>query len=82
MFMINQLEKLCDNYNRTHKNHLTVENYKGNYRLSNQLMPHISVPLSVFETSANLENTFKAMASFFENMAYTNLDSRLTNKLL
>lgn len=82
MFMINQLEKLCDSYNQTHNNQLTVENYKGTYRLNNQLMPHISVPLSVFETSSNLENTFKAMASFFENMTYTNLDMRTTNKLL
>lgn len=80
--MINQLEKLCQKYNQTHKNQLTVENYKGSYRLSNQLMPHISVPLSVFETSNNIENTFKAMASFFENMAYVQLDSQLTNKLL
>lgn len=80
--MINQLESLCRNYNQTHHNQLTVENYKGSYRLSNQLMPNISVPLSVFETSTNLENTFKAMASFFENMTYTNLDNQLTNKLL
>lgn len=80
--MINQLEKLCDAYNRTHKNHLTVENHKGTYRLSNQLMPHISVPLTVFETSANLENTFKAMASFFENMAYANLDIQNTERIL
>lgn len=79
--MINQLEKLCDNYNRTHKNHLTVENYKGTYRLSNQLMPHISVPLSVFETSTDLENTFKAMASFFENMAYATLDIQMTERI-
>ena len=56
--------------------------HKGTYRLSNQLMPHISVPLSVFETSSNLENTFKTMASFFENMAYAQLDNQLTNKLL
>lgn len=80
--MINQLEKLCDSYNQTHHNQLTLENYKGNYRLSNQLMPHISVPLSVFKTSANLENTFKAMTSFFENMTYEQLDNQLTNKLL
>lgn len=80
--MINQLENLCQKYNHTHKNQLTVENYKGTYRLSNQLMPHISVPLSVFETSSNLENTFKAMTSFFENMAYATLDNQLTNKLL
>lgn len=80
--MINQLEKLCQKYNQTHRNQLTVENYKGSYRLSNQLMPHISVPLTVFETSANLENTFKAMASFFENMAYANLDVQMANKLL
>lgn len=79
--MINQLEKLCDTYNQTHKNQLTVENYKGSYRLSNQLMPHISVPLSVFETSTNLENTFKAMASFFENMAYANLDIQNTERI-
>ena len=77
--MINQLEKLCDNYNRTHKNHLTVENYKGTYRLSNQLMPHISVPLSVFE-GVDIDQTFKAMASFFENMAYTTLDIQVTHK--
>lgn len=80
--MINQLKKLCDSYNQTHQNQLTVENYKGSYRLSNQLMPNISVPLSVFETSSNIENTFKAMASFFENMAYANLDIQVTNKLL
>ena len=80
--MINQLEKLCDAYNQTHKNQLTVENYKGTYRLSNRLMPHISVPLSVFETSSNLENTFKTIASFFDDMAYANLDNQLTNKLL
>lgn len=80
--MINQLEKLCDDYNQTHQNQLTIENYKGTYRLSNQIMPNISVPLSVFETSTNLENTFKAMASFFENMAYANLDMQMTNKLL
>lgn len=80
--MINQLENLCRKYNQTHHNQLTVENYKGNYRLSNQLMPHISVPLSVFETSTDLENTFKAVASFLENMAYTQLDNQLTNKLL
>ena len=79
--MINQLEKLCDSYNRTHKNQLTVENYKGTYRLSNQLMPHISVPLTVFETSSNLENTFKAMASFFENMTYTTLDIQNTERI-
>ena len=80
--MINQLEKLCQKYNQTHKNHLTVENYKGTYRLSNQLMPHISVPLSVFETSSNLENTFKTMASFFENMTYANLDIQTTERIL
>ena len=80
--MINQLEKLCRKYNQTHHNQLTIENYKGSYRLSNQLMPHISVPLNVFETNTNLENTFKTMASFFENMAYANLDMRTTNKLL
>lgn len=80
--MINQLEKFCDSYNKTHQNQLTIENYKGSYRLSNQLMPHISVPLSVFETSSNLENTFKTMASFFENMTYANLDIQVTNKLL
>lgn len=80
--MINQLENLCRKYNQTHHNQLTIENYKGTYRLSNQLMPHISVPLTVFETSTNLENTFKTMASFFENMAYANLDMRTTNKLL
>ena len=79
--MINQLEKLCRKYNQTHKNQLTVENYKGTYRLSNQLMPHISVPLSVFE-GADIGQTFKTMASFFENMAYANLDMRTTNKLL
>ena len=79
--MINQLEKLCRKYNQTHKNQLTVENYKGSYRLSNQLMPHISVPLSVFETSTDLENTFKAMASFFDNMAYANLDNQLTERI-
>lgn len=79
--MINQLEKLCDAYNQTHHNQLTIENYKGNYRLSNQLMPHISVPLSVFETSTNIENTFKAMASFFENMAYANLDIQVTERI-
>lgn len=79
--MINQLEKLCRKYNQTHHNHLTVENYKGSYRLSNQLMPHISVPLSTFE-GTDIENTFKATASFFENMAYANLDIQLTNKLL
>lgn len=80
--MINQLEKLCESYNQTHKNQLTVENYKGTYHLSNQLMPHISVPLSVFETSSNLENTFKAMASFFENMAYAQLDVQTTERIL
>lgn len=79
--MINQLEKLCQKYNQTHRNQLTVENYKGSYRLSNQLMPHISVPLSVFETSTNIENTFKAMASFFENMAYANLDIQNTERI-
>lgn len=79
--MINQLEKLCRKYNQTHHNQLTIENYKGNYRLSNQLMPHISVPLSVFETSTNIENTFKAMASFFENMTYTTLDIQNTERI-
>ena len=79
--MINQLEKLCDAHNQTHKNQLTVENYKGSYRLSNQLMPNISVPLSVFETSTNIENTFKAMASFFENMTYTTLDIQVTERI-
>lgn len=77
--MINQLEKLCQKYNQTHKNQLTIENYKGNYRLSNQLMPHISVPLSVFE-GVDIDQTFKAMASFFENMAYTTLDIQVTHK--
>ena len=80
--MINQLENLCQKYNQTHRNQLTVENYKGSYRLSNQLMPHISVPLTVFETSTDLESTFKAMASFFDNMDYAQLDNQLTNKLL
>lgn len=79
--MINQLEKLCQKYNQTHQNQLTVENYKGSYRLSNQLMPHISVPLSVFE-GVDIDQTFKAMASFFENMAYANLDILATDKLL
>lgn len=79
--MINQLENLCDNYNRTHKNQLTVENYKGSYRLSNQLMPHISVPLSVFE-GTDINNTFKAMASFFENMAYATLDMSITERIV
>ena len=79
--MINQLEKLCRKYNQTHHNQLTVENYKGTYRLSNQLMPHISVPLNVFETSTDLENTFKAMASFFENMAYAQLDVQITERI-
>lgn len=79
--MINQLENLCRKYNQTHHNQLTVENYKGTYRLSNQLMPHISVPLTVFETSSNLENTFKAMASFFENMTYANLDIQVTERI-
>lgn len=79
--MINQLEKLCQKYNQTHHNQLTVENHKGNYRLSNQLMPHISVPLSVFETSSNLENTFKVMASFFDNMAYAQLDVQITERI-
>lgn len=78
--MINQLEKLCQKYNQTHHNHLTVENYKGTYRLSNQLMPHISVPLSTFE-GTDIENTFKAMASFFENMAYANLDIQNTERI-
>lgn len=79
--MINQLENLCRKYNQTHHNQLTVENYKGSYRLSNQLMPHISVPLTVFE-GADIDQTFKTMASFFENMAYATLDIQLTNKLL
>lgn len=79
--MINQLEKLCEYYNQTHKNQLTVENYKGNYRLSNQLMPHISVPLSVFE-GVDIDQTFKAMASFFENMAYAQLDAQTTERIL
>ena len=79
--MINQLEKLCQKYNQTHQNQLTIENYKGSYRLSNQLMPHISVPLNVFETSTDLENTFKAMASFFENMTYTTLDIQNTERI-
>lgn len=79
--MINQLENLCQKYNQTHHNQLTVENYKGSYRLSNQLMPHISVPLSVFEDT-NIENTFKSTASFFENMTYANLDIQMANKLL
>ena len=77
--MINQLEKLCRKYNQTHHNQLTVENYKGTYRLSNQLMPHISVPLTVFE-GVDIDQTFKAMASFFENMAYTTLDIQVTHK--
>lgn len=76
------VERRIHSGNYTHKNQLTIENYKGNYRLSNQLMPHISVPLSVFETSSNLENTFKVMASFFENMAYSQLDFQMANKLL
>lgn len=80
--MINQLESLCDSYNQTHHNHLTIENYKGNYRLSNQLMPNISVPLSVFETSTNIENTFKTMSSFFENMTYANLDIQATERII
>lgn len=80
--MINQLESLCDSYNQTHHNHLTIENYKGNYRLSNQLMPNISVPLNVFETSTNIENTFKTMASFFENMTYANLDIQATERII
>lgn len=79
--MINQLEKLCESYNQTHKNQLTVENYKGTYRLSNQLMPHISVPLSTFEDT-DIENTFKATASFFENMTYANLDIQNTERIL
>ena len=79
--MINQLEKLCQKYNQTHQNQLTIENYKGSYRLSNQLMPHISVPLNVFETSTDLENTFKTMASFFENMTYTTLDIQNTERI-
>lgn len=79
--MINQLENLCQKYNQTHHNQLTVENYKGSYRLSNQLMPHISVPLSVFEDT-NIENTFKATASFFENMTYANLDIQNTERIL
>lgn len=80
--MINQLENLCQKYNQTHHNQLIVENYKGTYRLSNQLMPNISVPLSVFETSTNLNQTFKAIASFFDNMAYVQLDVQMANKLL
>lgn len=80
--MINQLEKLCDSYNKTHQNQLTIEIYKGSYRLSNQVMPNISVPLSVFETSTNLNQTFKAIASFFDNMAYVQLDVQMANKLL
>lgn len=79
--MINQLENLCRKYNQTHQNQLTIENYKGSYRLSNQLMLHISVPLSVFETSTDLENTFKTMASFFENMTYTTLDIQNTERI-
>lgn len=79
--MINQLEKLCDAYNRTHKNQLTVENYKGAYRLSNQLMPHISVPVNVFENT-DINSTFKATASFFENMAYANLNMQITERIL
>lgn len=78
--MINQLEKLCQKYNQTHRNQLTVENYKGSYRLSNQLMPHISVPLSVFE-GADIDQTFKTMASFFENMAYANLNIQNTERI-
>lgn len=78
--MINQLENLCRKYNQTHHNQLTVENYKGSYRLSNQLMPHISVPLSVFE-GADIDQTFKAMASFFENMTYTTLDIQNTERI-
>ena len=78
--MINQLEKLCRKYNQTHHNQLTIENYKGSYRLSNQLMPHISVPLTVFE-GADIDQTFKAMASFFENMAYANLDIQNTERI-
>ena len=70
--MINQLEKLCDSYNQTHKNQLTVEN---------QLMPHISVPLTVFE-GADIDQTFKAMASFFENMTYAHLDIQMTERML
>lgn len=80
--MINQLEKLCDSYNQTHKNQLTVENYKGTYRLSNRLMPNISVPLSVFETSPNINQTFKAIASFFDNMAYAQLDVQMAERIL
>lgn len=79
--MINQLEKLCQKYNQTHRNQLTVENYKGSYRLSNQLMPNISVPLTVFETNTDLESTFKAMASFFDNMAYAQLDVQNTERI-
>lgn len=78
--MINQLENLCRKYNQTHHNQLTVENYKGTYRLSNQLMPHISVPLSVFE-GADIDQTFKAMASFFENMTYTTLNIQNTERI-
>lgn len=78
--MINQLENLCRKYNQTHHNQLTVENYKGSYRLSNQLMPHISVPLTVFE-GADIDQTFKATASFFENMTYTTLDIQNTERI-
>lgn len=78
--MINQLENLCQKYNQTHRNQLTVENYRGTYRLSNQLMPHISVPLSVFE-GVDIDQTFKATASFFENMAYAHLDIRNTERI-
>lgn len=78
--MINQLENLCRKYNQTHQNQLTIENYKGTYRLSNQLMPHISVPLSVFE-GADIDQTFKTMASFFENMAYATLDIQNTERI-
>jgi hypothetical protein len=80
--MINQLETLYHNYNQTHHNQLTIENYKGTYRLSNQVMPNISVPLSVFETSPNLNQTFKAIASFFDNMAYAHLDMRATERII
>ena len=44
-------------------------------------MPHISVPLSTFEDT-DIENTFKATASFFENMTYTSLDIQVTERIL
>lgn len=78
--MINQLEKLCDNYNQTHQNQLTLKNYKGTYRLSNQLMPHISVPLSVFE-GTDIDQTFKTTASFFDSMVYATLDIQMTERI-